>query len=129
MTAAPPTDPPVAKRRNLNRGKVGMACMICSEVTFFGTLLATYLFYIGRDVSGPYPQDVLDVSVAPMKVVFNSIFLLTSSIWIVLAIKALRSLNWVYESCFERKPMKRQPLHLQKQHNNGKSYKYPTEQM
>lgn len=93
MSAAPVTDPPVAKQRNLNRGKVGMACLICSEITFFGTLLATYLFYIGRDIAGPYPHEVLDVSVAPMKVVFNSIFLLTSSIWIVLAVKALRKGN------------------------------------
>ena len=40
MKNATATDPPVAKMRNLNRGKVGMACLICSEVTFFGTLLA-----------------------------------------------------------------------------------------
>ncbi|MCH2133268.1 MAG: heme-copper oxidase subunit III [Phycisphaerales bacterium] len=93
MPAAVSTDPPVAKRRNLNRGKVGMACLICSEITFFGTLLATYLYYIGRDISGPFPHEVLDISVAPMKVVFNSIFLLTSSIWIVLAVKALRKGN------------------------------------
>ena len=90
MPSASTMEAPVAPRRNLNRGKLGMACLICSEITFFGTLLATYLFYIGRDISGPYPQDVLDISVAPMKVVFNSIFLLTSSIWIVLAVKALR---------------------------------------
>ncbi|MAT81871.1 MAG: heme-copper oxidase subunit III [Phycisphaerae bacterium] len=90
LNDATQTEAPVAPRKNLNRGKLGMACLICSEITFFGTLLATYVYYIGRDLSGPFPQDVLDVSVAPMKVVFNSIFLLTSSIWIVLAVKALR---------------------------------------
>ena len=75
---------PVAKNVNLNRGKLGMICLICSEITFFGTLLATYMFYIGRDLEPPFAQDTLDISVAPMKVLFNSIFLLTSSIWIVL---------------------------------------------
>ena len=88
MTEA--TEMPIAPMRNLNRGKVGMTCLICSEITFFGTLLVTYLFYLGRDIGGPYPDEVLDISLAPMKVGFNSIFLLTSSIWIVLAVKALR---------------------------------------
>ena len=94
------TDAPVAPRRNLNRGKVGMLCLICSEVTFFGTLLATYLFYIGRDLNGPFPHECLDLSIAPMHVIFNSIFLLTSSIWIVLAIRALRKGNIFRFACW-----------------------------
>tara|TARA_B100001059_G_scaffold1560_1_gene1300 strand:- start:4982 stop:5620 length:639 start_codon:yes stop_codon:yes gene_type:complete len=89
-TPADAMEAPVAKNVNLNRGKLGMICLICSEITFFGTLLATYMFYIGRDLEPPFAQDTLDISVAPMKVLFNSIFLLTSSIWIVLAVKALR---------------------------------------
>ena len=64
--------------------------MIASEIAFFGTLICVYLFYIGRDINGPYPQDVLEVSVAPLKVLFNSIFLLVSSVWIWFAIRALR---------------------------------------
>ena len=83
--------PPEAKDQSLNSGKCGMICLICSEITFFGTLLAVYLFYIGKDAPGtPTPTEVLDVSVAPLKVLFNSIFLLTSSIWITIAVNCLR---------------------------------------
>jgi cytochrome c oxidase subunit 3/cytochrome o ubiquinol oxidase subunit 3 len=83
----PPT--PLAQDGFMN-GKIGILLMIASEIAFFGTLITAYLFYIGRDINGPYPQDVLEVSVAPFKVLFNSIFLLISSVWIVLAIKAMR---------------------------------------
>ena len=86
--------PPEAKDQSLNRGKCGMICLICSEITFFGTLLAVYLFYIGKDAPGtPTATEVLDVSVAPLKVLFNSIFLLTSSIWITIAVNCLRRGN------------------------------------
>ena len=86
--------PPEPKSQRLNTGKCGMICLICSEITFFGTLLAVYLFYIGKDPAGtPTPSEVLDISIAPLKVVFNSIFLLTSSIWITLAVRALAKGN------------------------------------
>ncbi|MCH2148880.1 MAG: heme-copper oxidase subunit III [Phycisphaerales bacterium] len=86
--------PPEAKDQSLCSGKCGMLCLICSEITFFGTLLAVYLFYIGKDPVGtPTPAEVLDVSLAPMKVLFNSFFLLTSSIWITLAVRCLRKGN------------------------------------
>ena len=86
-----PLMPPPALSQKLkwSNGKIAVVLLIASEIAFFGTLIATYIFYIGRDINPPYPQDVLEVSVAPLKVVFNSIFLLASSIWIVLAVKAL----------------------------------------
>jgi cytochrome c oxidase subunit 3 len=92
-TGLPPL-PELATAHNLSRGKVGVSMLILTEVFFFGTLIAVYLFYIGKDLSGPFPQDVLDAPFAaptwqPFAVSFNSIFLLTSSIWIVLAVKAL----------------------------------------
>ncbi len=93
MTAVPTntmTPPPALPQDGLINGRVGVLLMIASEIAFFGTLITAYLFYIGRDINGPYPQDVLDVSVAPFKVLFNSIFLLVSSVWIVFAIKAMR---------------------------------------
>ena len=47
----------------MDSGKCGMLCLICSEITFFGTLLAVYLFYIGKDPAGtPTPSEVLEVS-------------------------------------------------------------------
>ncbi len=95
MTTAPaPLAPPEALPQDqISNGKIGVACMIVSEIAFFGILIATYMFYIGRDISPPYPQDVLEVSVAPLKVLFNSIFLLISSVWIWLAIRAMRAGN------------------------------------
>ncbi|MEE3001464.1 MAG: heme-copper oxidase subunit III [Planctomycetota bacterium] len=89
--ATPLLSPPEAMSQAMDSGKCGMLCLICSEITFFGTLLAVYLFYIGKDPAGtPTPSEVLEVSAAPMKVVFNSFFLLTSSIWITLAVRSLR---------------------------------------
>ena len=82
--------PPEPLSQSLNTGKCGMLCLIASEIAFFGTLLAVYLFYIGKDPVGtPTPSETLEISVAPLKVVFNSIFLLTSSIWITLAVRCL----------------------------------------
>ncbi|MBT5582880.1 MAG: heme-copper oxidase subunit III [Phycisphaerae bacterium] len=98
MTTAPVhanamTPPPALRQDGIMNGKIGILLMIASEIAFFGTLITAYLFYIGRDINGPYPQDVLEVSVAPFKVLFNSIFLLISSVWIVFAIKAMRKGN------------------------------------
>lgn len=95
MTTAPTnagllSPPPALPQDGIMNGKIGILLMIASEIAFFGTLITAYVFYIGRDINPPYPQDVLEVSIAPFKVLFNSIFLLTSSVWIVLAVKAMR---------------------------------------
>lgn len=67
-----------------NRGRVGMACMILAESCLFAVFVAAYLFYIGKSLSGPYPQDVLDTPVAA------TVALLSSSLTITLAVRALR---------------------------------------
>jgi cytochrome c oxidase subunit 3 len=94
MSTAPvtayPTPPEALPQDGMSNGKFGIGLMIVSEITFFGTLIAAYVFYIGRDINPPYPQDVLEVSFAPFKVLFNSVFLLISSVWIWLAVRALR---------------------------------------
>ncbi len=92
QSASPPvmTPPPaLSQKTKWSHGRVAVVMLIVTEICFFGTIIETYLFYIGRDINPPYPQDVLEVSIAPLKVVFNSIFLLTSSIWSVLAVKSL----------------------------------------
>ena len=68
-----------------NRGRVGMACMILAESCLFAVFVAAYLFYIGKSLTGPYPQDVLDVPV------WATVALLSSSITITLAVRALRA--------------------------------------
>ena len=67
-----------------NRGRVGMACMILAESCLFAVFVAAYVFYIGKSLTGPYPRDVLDVPV------LATIALLSSSVTITLAVRALR---------------------------------------
>jgi cytochrome c oxidase subunit 3/cytochrome o ubiquinol oxidase subunit 3 len=66
------------------RGKVGMACMILTESALFSIFVVAYLFYIGKSLTGPYPTEVLDLPI------WASVALLSSSITITLAVRALR---------------------------------------
>jgi cytochrome c oxidase subunit 3 len=66
-----------------NRGKVAMACLIFAESAIFTIFVVAYLFYIGKDLSGPTPTQVLE---AP---IFFSICLLSSSLTVHFAAKAL----------------------------------------
>jgi cytochrome c oxidase subunit 3/cytochrome o ubiquinol oxidase subunit 3 len=78
------------------KGRVGMGTLILTETAFFLTFLVVYLFYIGRSLTGPYPEDVLS---AP---IFNSICLIGSSFTVVLATRALAQdrrrafLGWLF---------------------------------
>lgn len=67
-----------------SRGPVGMICLIVAESAIFTIFVVAYIFYIGKSVSGPTPKDVLEIPV------FNTICLLSSSLTIHLAGKALR---------------------------------------
>jgi cytochrome c oxidase subunit 3 len=68
-----------------SRGRVGMASLIAAESAIFTIFVVAYLFYVGKDVSGPTPKDVLEVPV------FGTICLLSSSLTIHLAARALRA--------------------------------------
>jgi cytochrome c oxidase subunit 3 len=68
-----------------SRGRVGMASLIAAESAIFTIFVVAYLFYVGKDVSGPTPKDVLEVPV------FGTICLLSSSLTIHLAVRALRA--------------------------------------
>jgi len=67
-----------------SRGRVGMFVLIAAEAAIFTIFVVAYIFYIGKSLTGPAPQDVLT---AP---IFYSICLLSSSVTIHLALKALR---------------------------------------
>lgn len=58
-TSAFPVPPPVTPERTLSPGQWGMLSFLVSEVAIFSTLIVTYLFYLGRDVEGPKPAEVL----------------------------------------------------------------------
>lgn len=67
-----------------SRGHVGMACLILTECAFFSIFIVAHLFYLGKSLVGPYAADVLSLPVV------GTIFLLSSSITITMAIRALR---------------------------------------
>lgn len=66
--------------------KVGMACFLCSEVAFFSTLLVAYALYMGKDTSGPTPEEALSLPL----VIVNTVLLLSSSGTIAMAMKRYR---------------------------------------
>jgi cytochrome c oxidase subunit III len=66
-----------------SRGRVGMFCLIVAEAAIFTIFVVAYIFYLGKSVIGPTPQQVLEVPV------FNSVCLLSSSLTIHFAERAL----------------------------------------
>ncbi len=79
-------EPPAAAVPSLPpRGRVGMACLILTETSFFMVFLVAYLFYVGKSLSGPYPAEVLEMPL------LGTACLLSSSLTIVLALRALRA--------------------------------------
>ncbi len=67
------------------RGRVGILALILTESTFFAIFVVAYIFYLGKSLIGPFPKDVLSPPI------LNTICLLSSSVTIVLAIRALRA--------------------------------------
>jgi cytochrome c oxidase subunit III len=67
-----------------SRGRVGMFCLIAAESAIFTIFVVAYIFYLGKSISGPQPKDVLELPI------FATICLLSSSLTIHFAVKALR---------------------------------------
>src|SRR5215467_180507 len=65
------------------RGPVGMWCLIAAESTIFCIFVVAYLYYAGKSLGGPMPNDVLHTPV------LGSICLFTSSVTIVMAERAI----------------------------------------
>jgi len=61
-----------------------MYCLIAAEAAIFTIFVVAYLFYMGKSLSGPTPQQVLHVPV------LFTICLLSSSVTIHLAVRSLR---------------------------------------
>jgi len=64
---------------------MGMIGLIVAESSLFAVFVVAYLFYIGKSLNGPYPKDVLELPI------FNTVCLLSSSITIAVALRALRT--------------------------------------
>jgi cytochrome c oxidase subunit III len=62
-----------------------MFSLIAAESAIFTIFVVAYIFYIGKSVIGPTPKDVLELPI------FSTICLLSSSLTIHLAVRALRN--------------------------------------
>lgn len=71
--------------RNLDRGKVGLICLILTEISLFSIFVTAYIFFTGKSATGPQPADVLTVPI------WATICLLSSSLTAELAVRKLRS--------------------------------------
>jgi cytochrome c oxidase subunit 3/cytochrome o ubiquinol oxidase subunit 3 len=85
MGQAVPVPPAITPERTLSPGQWGVLCFLVSEVALFGTLIVTYLFYLGRDIVGPTPADALRLPL----VLCTTAVLLASSGTVHVAEKAL----------------------------------------
>jgi cytochrome c oxidase subunit III len=75
---------PAGDWRPLSRNRAGVVGLIIAEASLLGIFVVAYLFYTGKSLNGPYPQDVLGVPVV------NTMCLLASSVTVGLAVQALR---------------------------------------
>jgi len=61
-----------------------MTCLIIAESAIFMIFVVAYLFYVGKSLSGPTPQQVLELPI------LNTFCLLSSSVTITFALSSLR---------------------------------------
>lgn len=66
-----------------SRGYVAMSSLIVAESAIFTIFVTAYLYYLGRDVAGPTPHEVLETPI------FGTVCLLSSSFFIYLAEHAI----------------------------------------
>jgi len=74
--------PEAAEWKLPSRRKVAIICLILTETGLFSIFVAGYVFYLGKSLTGPTPRDVLELPI------LSTIFLLSSSVTIVLAERA-----------------------------------------
>src|SRR5215467_12311935 len=70
-----------------SKGRVAMFYLIAAESAIFTIFVVAYIYYIGKSLTGPTPQQVLHLPI------FNTICLLSSSLTIHLAVRALEEGN------------------------------------
>ena len=76
----------LATTTGLDHRKLLMWTFLASECLFFGSLIATFLLFKDASVSGPTPQEVLNIPVTST----STFVLLTSSLSMVLALSAMQ---------------------------------------
>jgi cytochrome c oxidase subunit 3/cytochrome o ubiquinol oxidase subunit 3 len=81
-----PVPPSVEPNEGMGTSRWGMLAFLLSEVAFFGTLIVTYLSFLGQDRVGPTPREALSFGL----VLGTTACLLSSSLTIHLAEGAFR---------------------------------------
>ena len=71
----------------IDNQKLGIWTLIGSEAVFFSALIVTYIVLRGRSITGPLPQQVLDI---PLTAV-NTFVLICSSLTMVSALAAIQA--------------------------------------
>lgn len=66
-----------------SKGRLGMWSLILAESAIFTIFVVAYIYYMGRDVQGPTPREVLEIPI------FGTVCLLSSSFFIYLAEHAI----------------------------------------
>jgi cytochrome c oxidase subunit 3 len=56
-----PAPPPIAPEWTLSPAHWGMVAFLVSEVSFFSTLIVTYMTFMGKDTVGPTPSEALSL--------------------------------------------------------------------
>uniref|UniRef100_Q01PD0 Cytochrome c oxidase, subunit III n=1 Tax=Solibacter usitatus (strain Ellin6076) TaxID=234267 RepID=Q01PD0_SOLUE len=88
MSATPMTIPGTEPPWELpSRGRVGMLSLIAAESAIFIIFVVAYLYYSGKSLTGPTPNEVLRIPV------FYTLCLLSSSLTIHFAIRGVRHGN------------------------------------
>jgi cytochrome c oxidase subunit 3/cytochrome o ubiquinol oxidase subunit 3 len=72
-----------------NSRKVLFWTFIGSECMFFGSLIATYMIYKGKDKIGPHPHEILNIPLTSV----SAFVLLMSSLTMVLALSGIQQRN------------------------------------
>jgi heme/copper-type cytochrome/quinol oxidase subunit 3 len=85
--AAPHEEHPTST--GLSSRKLVFWAFLGSECMFFGSLIATYLVYRGRDQVGPHPHQIFSIPFTS----FSAFVLLMSSLTMVLALAAIQRGN------------------------------------
>ena len=83
---APPAHVEHRTATGLSSRKVVFWTFLGSECMFFGSLIATYLVYKGRDAIGPHPQQILNIPLTS----YSAFLLLMSSLTMVLALASVQ---------------------------------------
>lgn len=75
-----------ATTTGLDHRKLLMWAFLGSDCLFFGSLIATYLVYRGKSLTGPYPHEVFNIPYTTI----SAFVLLMSSLTMVLALAAIQ---------------------------------------